>query len=277
MGNVIEGQSHRESHLQQVEERLSALADGELSDAELSLLLSEISRLSEHDQQRTMQKWQNYHLTQSALHGGSCSSSFDIAGQVMADLTQEAPLQSSGQSGKASDAVVPDIRNRGQRSVYHQWAVAASVCFAVVLSWQLLTAVPPNDPSAPLQDAQVATSGQTNSLNRQNLTNPQPQETVVSRAPLLSGSAAPTVVSTRPVETKAALPEAIPVVDAAQWAAPDQPLLEVDEAPEPISDDQRMSEYVIRHGSNARLVSPLMGPESMLKVTRAVNNINDQE
>ena len=134
---------------EQLNESVSALIDGELSELELRSTLQNLS-----DEQR--HQWQRHQIARTAMHGGSTAfAAIDLSARIQAEINQEPAL-----------AAMPTAGNKP----FARFAVAASVALSVMGgAWMYQTAGVDN-PSAPLvaqHNSPVAAPSIVNSLGVQ--------------------------------------------------------------------------------------------------------------
>ncbi len=259
-------------------EQLSALTDGELGDDEMDQLMGALGDLPDDRRAIMMEKWTRYQYITSPMR----ASMVDVSAAVSAAIEREPLLQvvesgnvqaastassSPSSSSSSSSLLSPSASNADQvsnvkpfrRPVLAQWAVAASVCFSVVLGWQLLSHNAEQTVTAPV----VAHT----SLESSELVAGRSSASNFDRPQVVATNVATHVANPRPLPT----PESIPVVDASKWAASGVSVESVESVESPASDQPGMSHYYLQHDGTVRLATPAGGPLPLVKMIHVVN------
>lgn len=243
-------------------EQLSALTDGELDEGEMDQLIGALNNLPEERRLVMLDKWESYQNITAPS-----DINIDVSAAVSAAIEKEPLLHVVESTPEAvtgsptADSSITETPSTTEssgnvtsfrRPVFTQWAVAASVCFSVVLGWQLLG----QGGGSGAVESEVAGIGTGISTS---------SEYVATRPPVATDNGR--LVSEDHAGVAGLTPDAIPVVDAAQWTAPKSSV-------QSVSGSSDMGQYYLRHDGNSRLGTPASGPLPLVKMIHIVEHSN---
>lgn len=261
-------------------EHLSALADGELNELELDHLLQALDQASEEDRRLALDKWGRYTAIGSKLNksANSESLSFDITAAVSEAVEKEPLLRVIETDNNVTDEITGSRPGKGKEErvnyseehsggLLKQFAVAASVCFVLVMGWQFTANHSANQKSSALELANSsATDNFTNAgtgnvlaNNRQVPITPEANYNV-----LASNEQIPVGL---PVAGQTVAVNSVGVVS--QPVRVSIPVVRFDDAR---TENARRAKLV-RHSSNLHIGSPING---VMPLVKSVNSPNPQ-
>lgn len=130
-----------------IKEQLSSLCDGELSEFETVSLLKQLDKMSDEEREEAYSDWQRVCETKSLIQGNAVqrTASSDFLASIRAEIDGDSSANTSEseqfelpQNGSVREAAANDqyMPAAASNSPWSKFAVAASVCLAVVVGVQ---------------------------------------------------------------------------------------------------------------------------------------------